>query len=152
MKFYVRNRMKYLQFPGTWRHFFRSISTWPEGYVHIILTLIKGGTWQHSLKWARVNCKIRYSAIIWSLCANSNYTAKIKFLTCTNATSSWSRPIRTSNLWLKKIIFKSSMVLYKSSVFIQPSNFSIVERKLIWFYKRNLSSEGCFRGSEMSLW
>ena len=31
----------------------------------------------------------------------------------------------------KKIIFKSSMVLYKSSVSIQPSNFSIVERKLI---------------------
>ena len=152
MKFYVRNRMKYLQFPGTWRHFFRSIWTWPEGYVHIILTLIKGGTWQHSLKWARVNCKIRYSAIIWSRSANSNYTAKIKFLTAQMLLHHQADLLRPQICGSKKIIFKSSMVLYKSSVSIQPSNFSIVERKLIWFYKRNLSSEGCFRGSEMSLW
>ena len=118
MKFYVRNSIKYLQFPGAWRHFFRSISTWPEGYVHTIFTLIKGGTWQHSLKWARVNCKIRYSAIIWSLCANFNYNAKIKFLTCANATSSSSRPIKTSNLWLKKKLFLNLQWYYINPQFL----------------------------------
>ena len=38
------------------------------------------------------------------------------------------------------------MVSYKVAVSIYPSHFSNIERKLIWFYKRNLTAEGSSKG------